>query len=100
MSEKLHFEDAREGRKRCRHSGWESSDNATPLKIWKASVRTGLAGVPGTVLAVDKDSIVVACGNDALALEILQRPNAKAMPASQFVQGFAVSAGDRCAAAA
>lgn len=69
--------------------------NATPLKIWQASTRVGPIGSPGTVLAVEKDGIVVACGQGALCLEVLQRPNAKALPAAQFAQGFAVHAGDR-----
>lgn len=78
---------------------------ATPVKIWKASVRAGLPGkpgtvLPGTVLSVEKDGIIVACGTNALCLEMLQRPNAKAMAASQFVQGFAVHPGDRCSAPA
>ncbi len=73
--------------------------NATPVKIWKASVRR-LPGKPGTVLSVEQDGIIVACGKDALCLEVLQRPNAKAMAAAQFVQGFAVHPGDRCAAPA
>ncbi len=74
--------------------------HATPVKIWQASVRADLAGAPGTVLAVDKGGIVVACGKGALCLEVLQRPNAKAMGAAQFVQGFPVHAGDRCTAPA
>lgn len=69
--------------------------NETPVKIWQASVRNGLTGIPGTVLAVEKDGILVACGQDALRLEVLQRPGAKALPAAQFVQGFAVHPGDR-----
>ena len=69
--------------------------NATPIKIWQASARADLAGKPGTVLSVDKDGIVVACGQGALCLEILQRPNAKALPAAQFVQGFALHPGDQ-----
>ncbi|MDO8414456.1 MAG: methionyl-tRNA formyltransferase [Gallionellaceae bacterium] len=68
--------------------------NATPVKIWQASARDGLTGKPGTVLAVEKNGITVACGQGALCLEILQRPNAKALPAAQFIQGFAVHPGD------
>jgi methionyl-tRNA formyltransferase len=67
-----------------------------PVKIWRASMRSGLRGEPGTVLSVDKGGIVVACGSGALCLEVLQRPNAKAMPAAQFNQGFAVQPGERC----
>ena len=69
--------------------------NATPIKIWQASVRDGLSGEPGTVLAVEKNGIIVACGQGALCLEALQRPNARALPAAQFVQGFALHSGDR-----
>jgi methionyl-tRNA formyltransferase len=72
-----------------------STLNATPIKIWQASVRTNMGGQPGTVLALEKDGIVVACGQGALCLEVLQRPNAKALPATQFVQGFALHPGDR-----
>jgi methionyl-tRNA formyltransferase len=74
--------------------------NATPIKIWQAQAREGLGGVPGTVLSVEKDGIVVACGKGALCLEVLQRPNSKALPAAQFAQGFPVKAGDRCTLAA
>jgi len=69
--------------------------NATPIKIWQASVRDNLSGAAGTVLSVEKNGIVVACGRGALCLEVLQRPNAKALPAAQFVQGFAVHPGDQ-----
>ncbi len=72
-----------------------STLNAKPIKIWQASVCADLSGAPGTVLAVEKNGIVVACGLGALCLEVLQRPNAKALPAAQFVQGFAVHPGDR-----
>jgi len=68
--------------------------NSTTVKIWQASVRAELTGKPGTVLAVGKGGIVVACGRGALCLEVLQRPNAKAMPAAQFVQGFVLHPGD------
>lgn len=74
--------------------------DSTPVKIWQASVRDGMVGEPGTVLSVDKSGITVACGKGALCLEVLQRPNAKAMNAAQFVQGFAVQPGDRCASPA
>ena len=72
-----------------------STVNATPIKIWQASVRDDLGGKPGTVLSVEKGGVNVACGQGALCLEVLQRPNAKALPAAQFVQGFALHPGDR-----
>jgi len=67
----------------------------TPIKIRQASVIADASGEPGSVLSLDKHGIVVACGTDALQLEVLQRPNAKAMPAAQFLQGFVVQPGDR-----
>lgn len=70
--------------------------NGVPVKIWQASVRDGTEGEAGTVLAIEKNGIIVACGQGALCLEVLQRQNAKALPALQFMQGFAVHPGDRC----
>ena len=70
--------------------------NGVPIKIWQASVRDGIEGEAGTVLAVEKNGIIVACGQEALCLEVLQRQNAKALPAVQFMQGFTVHPGDRC----
>ena len=75
-----------------------ASFNATPIKIWQASPREGVAGEPGTVLAVEKSGIVVACGQGALCLEVLQRANGKSLPSAQFVQGYAIHPGDRFAA--
>jgi methionyl-tRNA formyltransferase len=70
--------------------------NATPIKIWQASVRDDVQGTAGTVLTLEKNGIIVACGRGALCLEVLQRPSAKALPAAQFMQGFALQPGDRC----
>jgi methionyl-tRNA formyltransferase len=70
--------------------------NGVLVKIWQASMRDGAEGEAGTVLAVEKNGIIVACGQGALCLEVLQRQNAKALPAVQFTQGFAVHPGDRC----
>ncbi|MBU0620590.1 MAG: methionyl-tRNA formyltransferase [Gammaproteobacteria bacterium] len=67
----------------------------TPIKILKASVVEGKQATPGTVLAIDRDAIHVACGDGALALKVLQKPGGKALPAAQFVQGFPVKVGDR-----
>ncbi len=94
------------------HPGAFSSLGATPIKIWRATVpgrEASVAGAndipasesdrgasfPGTVLSVGKDGIMVACGQGLLNLEILQRPNARALPAEQFVQGFSVQPGAR-----
>ena len=67
----------------------------TPIKILRASVGEGKAATPGTVIAADKDAIHVACGNGALALQVLQKPGGKALPVAQFVQGHPIKVGDR-----
>ena len=69
--------------------------NSPPIKIWQASVGAELSEIPGTVLSAGKHGIVVACGQGTLNLEVLQRPNAKMLPAEQFLHGFAVHPGDR-----
>jgi methionyl-tRNA formyltransferase len=66
----------------------------TAIKVWQASP-VAQQGEPGTVLAVDKQGITVACGKDALRLEILQRPGGKAQPAAQFQQAVPIQAGDK-----
>ncbi len=67
----------------------------TSVKILRAGTAAVTAATPGTVIAVEKDAIIVACGSGALALKVLQRPGAKALPVAQFVQGFPIRAGDR-----
>lgn len=73
-----------------------SSCNSTPIKIWQASLGPDTAsGEPGTVLVITRNGITVACGQGSLCLQVLQRPGAKALPATQFLQGFALKPGDR-----
>ncbi len=71
----------------------QSNLQGLAIKIWQAGWCDGL-GVPGTVLAVNKRGIVVACGKDALRLEVLQRPGSKAQPTTQFLQAMPISIGD------
>ncbi len=67
---------------------------ATAIKIWRARPAVG-QGQPGTILAADAAGVVVACGEGALLLTELQKPGGKRLPAEQFLQGFALSAGQR-----
>lgn len=69
--------------------------NDTPIRIWQARVYEGMSGEPGIILAVKDQTPIVACGEGALSLEVLQKPNARALPAGQFLQGFHLKAGDR-----
>lgn len=72
----------------------QASLNGVFIKIWQASLCTEQQGKPGEVLSVDKQGITVACGKDALRLEVLQRPGGKAQPAVQFLQAMPVTVSD------
>jgi methionyl-tRNA formyltransferase len=72
--------------------------NGVAIKVWQAELCTGLQGESGVVLAVDKHGITVACGKDALRLEILQRPGGKTQPAAQFMQAMPIKVGDHFSA--
>ena len=53
------------------------------IKCWQARVVAGV-GAAGAVLSADADGVVVACGEGALRLEILQRPGKRAVSAGEF----------------
>lgn len=72
-----------------------SEIHGIPVKIWQATVLPEISGPPGTVVHADRSSVWVACGKGGLSLEVLQRPNAKALPIGQFMHGFEIVKGDR-----
>jgi methionyl-tRNA formyltransferase len=74
--------------------------NETPIKILRASLHSDqiAEGEPGTVISIDKVSMLVACGQGVLSLEVLQKPGGKALPVGQFIQGFSIKVGDRLGA--
>lgn len=57
---------------------------ADAIKLWRASV-VQASGRPGEVLHAQGDTWVVACGEQALALHIVQRPGGKRIPAREFL---------------
>jgi methionyl-tRNA formyltransferase len=63
-----------------------------PLKIWRAVARDD-RGVPGTVLRVQVDAIVVGCGQGALEVTELQRPGGRRLRAAEFLRGRTLAAG-------
>ncbi|TNC97559.1 MAG: methionyl-tRNA formyltransferase [Gallionellaceae bacterium] len=69
----------------------------TPIKVIRARVRKEDFGAnaAGTVLAIDKECLWVACGKDVLGIEIMQKPGGKALPIAQFIQSFPIKIGDR-----
>lgn len=64
------------------------------LKILAASVRQE-TGEPGELLSVDRDGIVVACGEGSLLLTKVQPEGGRAMSSREYAQGRRVRKGDR-----
>ncbi len=65
------------------------------VRIYKTRVvEVEVGEPPGTVLRAGEDGIVVAAGEDALAIEMMQAPGKRAMPMADFLRGNTVEAGD------
>ena len=64
-----------------------------PVKIWRARV-AAVDGEPGNVLQAE-DDIVVACGEQALAVSELQRAGGRRLNAREFLRGYRLSPGAR-----
>ena len=64
------------------------------LKLWQARPHAG-QGEPGRILAIERDAIIVACGEGALALSELQKAGGKRLPAREFLAGHPLQPGDR-----
>jgi methionyl-tRNA formyltransferase len=71
----------------------------TTFKCWRAAVVPGVAR-PGEVLRLEAAGPVVACGEGALRLELLQRPGGRRLPAVQALAGEAFAVGQVLGAAA
>ena len=66
------------------------------LKILKTRVEPAGPGEPGTLLAVDDEGLVVACGADTrLRLLEVQSESRRAVPAAAFAKGARLTAGQR-----
>lgn len=63
------------------------------VKLWQARPVAG-EGEIGTILAVDRSSVVVACGEGALAVSELQKAGGKRLPVQQFLAGHPLKVGD------
>jgi methionyl-tRNA formyltransferase len=60
------------------------------IRIWQASVvERSHNQTPGTILQADKQGIVVATGENALRLEVLQMPGKKALSVADILNGKA-----------
>lgn len=64
------------------------------VKLWRA-MPVEASGEIGQILAVDRSTIVVACGEGALAISELQKAGGKRLPVQQFLAGHPLKVGDR-----
>lgn len=65
------------------------------LKILKVELATNASGQPGEVLASERGSILIACGNGALRVLELQREGGKRLTAAEFLIGYSLIIGSR-----
>ena len=64
------------------------------IKVAKASFRAGAVPAPPcTVLAPDREALVVATGDGVLLLRKLQRPGGRMLPAADFLRGLPIPQG-------
>jgi methionyl-tRNA formyltransferase len=68
-----------------------------PLKLWRPKLASG-GGAPGEVLGADRDGLIVACGEGALAIAELQLPGRKRMAAQALLAGRPIPPGTRLGA--
>ena len=74
--------------------GAQASFGGQTVKLWLATPVAG-NGPAGSVLAVDKKQVVIACGAGALAVSELQKAGGKRLPVQQFLAGHPLKVGDR-----
>lgn len=74
--------------------GAQASQGGQTVKLWQARPVDG-SGEGGQVLAVDRQTLVVACGEGALSIVELQKAGGKRLPVQQFLAGNSLKIGDR-----
>ena len=57
------------------------------LRVWRAGAVRGASAEPGHVVEVSDAGIVVACGEDALRIDELQRAGGKRLSTAEFLRG-------------
>ena len=56
------------------------------VKLWRAALRRGEQGPPGTLLPAAPGTLLMACGRDALELLELQRAGGRRLPVAAWLQ--------------
>lgn len=72
---------------------WCEDEQQSRLKIFAAEVmELDIQAEPGTIL---DDQLTIACGNDVLAIQSLQRPGKNIQSAQEFLRGYKLDKGQR-----
>jgi methionyl-tRNA formyltransferase len=71
----------------------DSPPRPSMLKIWSAAPLGMAGGRPGQILQVDKESVVVGCGEGALRILMMQREGGKRLAAREFLAGHPLQRG-------
>ena len=74
--------------------GAQASFAGKTVKVWRATPVAG-QGEIGRILAVDRSTVVIACGDGALAVTELQKAGGKRLPVREFLAGHPLQVGDR-----
>jgi len=74
--------------------GAQAQFGGQTVKLWQATPVPG-QGEIGAILAVDRQQVVIACGDGALAVTELQKAGGKRLPVQQFLAGHPLKVGDR-----
>ncbi len=69
------------------------SDEA--IKLWRARAVDARGAEPGVVVSADAGSVLVGCGDGALALLELQRPGGRRLSIADFLRGHPIAHGAR-----
>ena len=72
--------------------GAVASLQGSPVKIWQAEIVEG-SGAPGQIITVEKNELVVACGEKALRLLELQKAGGKRLGVGDFLTGNVLQVG-------
>jgi methionyl-tRNA formyltransferase len=70
-------------------------DGGQRLKVLRASAREG-SGLPGHILALEEEALVLAAAEGALALLSVQPEGKRRMSGAEFARGRRLRAGERC----